>query len=52
MTSQPTERLCECGHSRAVHGNGAEACTRCPTSGVWVDSRADWVFPCLRYNPR
>jgi hypothetical protein len=32
--------------------DGAQNCSRCPSSGIWVDSMAYWVFPCERYQPR
>ena len=52
MTTQPASPLCQCGHARDVHKEGTTNCTRCPSSGIWVDSMADWVFPCERYQPR
>lgn len=55
MTTPPTPSvvpLCQCGHARDAHREGTANCTRCPSSGIWVDSMADWVFPCERYQPR
>ncbi len=60
---QPAAPLCQCGHARDAHTGrpreassasleGSTNCTRCPSSGIWVDSMADWVYPCERFQPR
>ncbi len=51
-SAEPTTPPCQCGHSQAAHKDGSENCTRCPSSGIWVDSIANWVFPCEQYQPR
>ena len=51
MTTPPTERRCACGHAQKDHA-GEGACRHCPSSAVWVDSMAEWVFPCERFVAR
>ncbi|MEZ4502884.1 MAG: hypothetical protein R3C39_09690 [Dehalococcoidia bacterium] len=52
MTNEVTERRCKCGHLEADHTDGGAKCRRCPSSGVWVDSLADWAYPCEQFEAR